>query len=220
MIDRLLRDDTTADELIVIRDALLKHVNRDVLTQRLWAMLGPATDSLDARRYRIAAALALFDPNHPAWQGISRSVARQLTGENPLSTGAWCEAFQPVRSALMRPLLETYNDRLRDSFERSVAFAVLVDFAVQPGNIRRDEELADLLGASVPSTFDRVLGLLSDRQTARRYLHQQLSDRTNVDAAAFAYRRARIATASSSSASQTRPGACCARPQTPPLGPS
>ena len=160
----------TPEEVVVICEALLKHGDRDALPNHFWNRLGSPTSALDGRQLRIAAALARFDPANPRWTDLAKRVAAKLPKENALLIGAWGEAFQPVRGALIAPLLAVYDDRKRDDTERSLAFALLFDYATQSKDLERDQTLVDLIAESDPSNFDRILGELKSPRQAITYL--------------------------------------------------
>jgi len=194
LLDRLLRADSTPNEVIVIRGALLAHGHQNDLASRLWSMLDPPTASLSARQLRVAAALALFDPADSRWRNIANQTATKLIHENPLLIGAWREIFEPVRDALIGPLLAVYNNYEQDGRERDLAFALLFDFATQADNPRTDEALCDLIAESETANFDQILRRISDHRTACNYLDQQLKRLAASDAEG-PYRQGRIAAA-------------------------
>jgi formylglycine-generating enzyme required for sulfatase activity/tRNA A-37 threonylcarbamoyl transferase component Bud32 len=191
LVTRLLS--SRPDELIIIRLALRDRASRPALSRRFWALLEGAGARLTDRQLRALGALALFDAGSPRWRALGTPLAVGLVREDPQLIGDWREVFQPVGDRLAPPLRQVYGGPAPPE-ERSTAFRLLLDFALQPGNLRREEDLADLIAEADPAQFRQILGGLTDRRRALDRLEAQLSRPARFDEAR-ARRQGRIAAA-------------------------
>ncbi len=192
LVEQLLQADTPRDEVLVVRQALHQNCDRDLLAQRLWPLLESLPASLTEHLLRTAAAFALFDPTNPRWRDLCPAVANKLVQENPLLIRSWREVFQPVNDRLRGPLLTVYDDRGRPEAERALTYALLLDFATQPDNDRRNENLSDLIAEADPARLGRILGRITNRQRACAYLASKLEAPAG-DREAIPRRQGRIA---------------------------
>jgi hypothetical protein len=191
---RLQQADARPDELIVIRQALLDHGHAAALTPKLWALLRPTGTELTDPQLRAAGALALFDPKEPRWPALGPPMAAKLVQENPLLIGGWRVVFQPVRGVLDEHLRTIYGHRDRPE-ERALAYTLLFEFATQPDNPGRPEDLAELVAEADPTQFHQLLELLrADRPRAIARLASKLEKPARFDDV-LARRQGRVATA-------------------------
>jgi tRNA A-37 threonylcarbamoyl transferase component Bud32 len=136
-LDELLEDLLRAppQELQTLRMALLPH--KDRFTERLWGIVRDARAAAP-RRLRAASALAVIDPVSPGWSEIGPAVLAALLTEPP-PLWDWLEVLQPVRFALLKPLLQLFH-AIDDPKGALLAATVLADWAGD-----RVEILVDLL---------------------------------------------------------------------------
>jgi formylglycine-generating enzyme required for sulfatase activity len=122
---------------------------RDRLTARLWEQLRQPQPGHEGRVLRAACALAVYDPDNPAWPAAAESLVGRLVAENPVFLGDWIKGLAPVRGQLQERLVEVFRDRraLRQE-ERTLATNVLAEWAAD-----RPEVLADLLMDADPKQF-------------------------------------------------------------------
>ncbi|HEV3022008.1 MAG TPA: SUMF1/EgtB/PvdO family nonheme iron enzyme [Pirellulales bacterium] len=125
LYEQLLRAD--AVKFAIIRDVLAAH--KTALTPRLWEVLAGSEADPQQWRLRAAAALAVYDPANAEWTDIAPGVARQLVAVNPADLGLWREALHGAAPALMKPLSEIFVDPAQGELSRSLATAVLADYA-------------------------------------------------------------------------------------------
>jgi serine/threonine protein kinase/formylglycine-generating enzyme required for sulfatase activity len=192
----ILRPETEADELIVIRQGLQHHRHGEVLTPEFWSVLGGEGTRLSDTQLRAAAALALMDGNHRRWATLGAAVAAKLVRENPLRIGLWREAFQPVSATLKEPLHAFYADHARPA-ERASAYTLLFGFATDPGNLSQPEDLAELIADADPPQYRQVRDQLRDPEYRRRALARlvpQVASPARFDEA-LAVRQGRVAAA-------------------------
>ena len=158
---RALSLEASPEEVLVIREALAGAGLVDSLTRRIQQALQPAGPELTDVQLRAAGVLARLDATHPLWPALASPLARKLVRENSLRIGTWRSVFQPVSRLLIRPLLEQYTAQSQaDVLDR--AFTLLLEFADQPENPKRAEDLAALVGMADPGRMDQVIGLLAD----------------------------------------------------------
>jgi eukaryotic-like serine/threonine-protein kinase len=127
-----------AHEVPVIRDALAAQ--KSELVDRLWAVVAKPEKGKEQQRLPAAAALATYDPDSRRWDKEREPVANALVSVPAVYLGAWLECFRPVRDQLLAPLAVVYRDAKRRETERSLATAILSDYAAD-----RPPVLADLL---------------------------------------------------------------------------
>jgi serine/threonine protein kinase/formylglycine-generating enzyme required for sulfatase activity len=149
--------DAEPHEVPVIRDALVPH--RNMLLDRLWAVVASPARSQEAQRLRAAAALANYDPESPKWTNVSAAVVNDLVQENPVFLGQWSEAFRPVKHALVAPLSVIFRDHAPErAAERTVATNLLADYAA-----RDPRTLAGLLMDADKKQFAVIFPKLKER---------------------------------------------------------
>ena len=193
LVGRIIREDVSADEIAVIRQALLENRQASHLTPGLWRRLSEGRRS-GSPILGVAGALALFAPSDRRWVELGPPIAAELVAKDPLLIGAWRNVFQPVHQWLVGPLRAIFSDIGRPR-ERALAYSLLVGFAVQAGNTARDEELAELSPDADPAEFrKKILGDLRDLKKAVATLLPKLEERAAPDADT-ARRRGRIAAA-------------------------
>jgi len=195
LIERMLKPETTPEELLVIRGALGP---RRLIARRseLDAALKGHGPALSDGQLRALGALALAEPGGATWKDLAGPLARKLADENPLRVGAWREAFQPVAGALTGPLREIYADRARPE-ARALAFTMLLEFADRADNPTRPEDLAALMVESEPERLNLLLTRLgnpADRSRAVAALVPLLTPLARFDDAK-AERQGRVAVA-------------------------
>ena len=98
LYERLLQ--SAPAEFPTLRDMLAEH--REKLSGKLWSDAERAESP--ERRFRAAAALAMYEPVNPGWQTIRDDVVQSLTRVKPEFLGDWKEALRPVRAELLGPL--------------------------------------------------------------------------------------------------------------------
>jgi formylglycine-generating enzyme required for sulfatase activity len=96
---------------------------------------------------------------------LAAPVAAELVARSPSTIGDWRKVFQPVQHTLVGPLRAIFGDITRPR-ERALAYSLLVDFAVEPGNLSRDQDLAELIADASPEEFRAIHGALEDRRKA------------------------------------------------------
>jgi serine/threonine protein kinase/formylglycine-generating enzyme required for sulfatase activity len=136
--DELL--DAEVHDFPVIRDALAPHAA--ILTGGLWGLLeSEAADP--GRRFRAAAALAVYDPRSARWKPVSRWVAEQLIAQPSLEVSRWVDALRPARDQLTSALAARFRKG-----PTPVAAAILAGYAALQFDI-----LAPVLGDAPPDSF-------------------------------------------------------------------
>jgi formylglycine-generating enzyme required for sulfatase activity len=132
-------------ELPVLRDAL--RGQRDAFVGRLWEVAtNPQADA--DQRFRAACSLAGYDAADAAdkderWPTVAPFVADRLLVavlKNPSHYDPLRKTLRPVREPLTKALAAVFRDPQRPESERSLATALLADYAGD-----RPEVLADLL---------------------------------------------------------------------------
>jgi serine/threonine protein kinase/formylglycine-generating enzyme required for sulfatase activity len=166
LIRRAFNPEAGPDELLVIREALAAQPEEG-LKDKLLDLLQERADVLDERHLRAAGMLARIDPTDPIWPGLPVPLARALVRENSLRIGTWRRVFQPVARILIRPLRELYAD-VSQPDARGRAFNLLVEFANEPGNSNRAEDLAALIDTADPKRMEELLGMLTGSGDAAR----------------------------------------------------
>jgi formylglycine-generating enzyme required for sulfatase activity len=151
LLDRLLRDEVNPREIMVIRQALLDNGLASKLAGGLWARLDQRSES-SPPNLGAAGALALFAPRERRWSALSSPIAQELATKGPLAIDDWRAVFQPIERHLAGPLRALLSDDTRPK-ERLLALSLLLNFAVQPANSRRDLDLALLIPDASPEEF-------------------------------------------------------------------
>jgi len=191
LVDRIVREDAHPHEIRVIRQALFDHGQPSLLTPRLWRLLEERRES-SPPNLGAAGALAFFNPEDPRWVELGAPIAAELVSKSPSLIGDWREVFQPVQRWLVGPLRAILGDVGRPR-ERALAFSLLHDFAVHPGNSGRDRDLAELIGDATPEEFLKAIrGDLEDPRKAVPVLLAKL-DNQEPPGERTARRRGRIA---------------------------
>ena len=126
-------------------------------------------------------ALALFMPQDPQWSELGPPIATALVSNGPLLIGDWREVFQPINQQLVGPLRAIFGEISRPREERALAFSLLIDFAVQPGNAARDLDLAELIADASPNEFLVIQRALRDPRKAVTALLAKLDQEEPVD---------------------------------------
>jgi formylglycine-generating enzyme required for sulfatase activity len=114
-------------EVPVIRDALAPH--KDVLLDKLWAVVETPPKGKEGQRLRAAAALARYDPDSEKWAAAQEAVGNDLVAVPALHLSLWMESLRPVRTKLLPQLAVVYRDTRRRETERSLATDILADYA-------------------------------------------------------------------------------------------
>jgi serine/threonine protein kinase/formylglycine-generating enzyme required for sulfatase activity len=130
--------DAEPNEVPVIRDALASH--KDQLLDKLWAIVETPAKGKESQRLRAASALAKYDPESQKWANVQDAVGNDLVGVPAVYLAIWMDGLRPVRSKLLAPLAEVYQDAKRRESERSLATDILADYAAD-----QPQMLADLL---------------------------------------------------------------------------
>jgi hypothetical protein len=174
-------------ELLVVRAALRPHAEE--LRDDLWRRLEqPGT--APARRLRILAALAAFDPRGAGWRTAAAGALEPWLSADPLSLGVWTEALRPARDSLLGPLTEVFKGK-RLKGHGLVAASILADYAGD-----RTETLTELVLEADDRQFATLVPALGrDRRRAIPLLLGEVKRRagpgvTEVARPALARRRA------------------------------
>jgi formylglycine-generating enzyme required for sulfatase activity len=192
LVDRLLREDVRPGEIAVIRQALARQGQANLLTRRLWTLVAERHGS-EVPNLGAAGALALFAPGDSRWVELGPPITAELVSRGPLLIGDWRQVFQPVQRHLIGPLRAIFADFSRPR-ERTVSGSVLLDFALQPGNSARDEDLAELIPDADPEEFRTILRGVGNRRRAATVLLSKLVGPPASDEQS-ARRRGRVAAA-------------------------
>jgi formylglycine-generating enzyme required for sulfatase activity/tRNA A-37 threonylcarbamoyl transferase component Bud32 len=192
LVDHILRDDVHPREISVIRHALLSNGLSSGLEPRLWRLIEEGRES-SSLNLGAAGALAFFTPQDPRWAQIGTPIAAELVSKSPLLIGGWRDVFQPIQRSLVGPLRAIFGDADRPR-ERAIAGSLLLDFAVQPDNPRRDEDLAELIGDAAPDDFSAIHLARPDPRKAVPVLLAKLKSQ-DPPSEASSRRRGRIAAA-------------------------
>ena len=168
-VDYLLRPSTGAEEVLVIREMLSHKPQRDPTLMLLRSALSDGGAKMGRSGLHAAGAMARLSPRDPAWSGRWEPLARALVEENTLDLGIWREVFQPVANLLTEPLRRIYADRTwPDPRSRERALGLLLEFALQPDNPDRVEDLVTLLGEAEEGPFRAIFGHLLSSGTRER----------------------------------------------------
>jgi formylglycine-generating enzyme required for sulfatase activity len=192
--DRLL--EVEPQELLLIRNALLRHHPEAGLARDLWSVVdGPKADA--GRKFRSLVALAAFDPGNNRWRTVRAPDIEPLLSANPFHLEAWVDGLRGVRLSLLAPLAEVF--RTDQTERRQVAANILADYAKD-----RPGLLAELVADADAKQFvvlRPVLGLEGNRKEAAPLLRREIGRAAAADGqdeqgrAARASRRANAAAA-------------------------
>jgi formylglycine-generating enzyme required for sulfatase activity/tRNA A-37 threonylcarbamoyl transferase component Bud32 len=180
LVERIVRTDVHPREITVVRQALLAHGRASILAPRLWRLLREGSHRAPAN-LGAAGMLALFRPHDPAWDQFAASIARTLVMKGPLFIGEWREVFQPIEHHLVAPLRAVFGATSEPREARALAFSLLLDFAVQPGNTSRDPDLAELIGDASPEEFREITRGLGQPKSAITVLLAKLDQPRSLD---------------------------------------
>jgi formylglycine-generating enzyme required for sulfatase activity/serine/threonine protein kinase len=190
LVNQIVREDVHPHEICVVRQALLEHDQARHFVPRLWQVVAERPVS-SPPNLGAAGALASFSREDPRWAALAEPIAAELVSKSPTSIGEWREVFQPVERSLVPPLRAIFGDVGRPR-ERALAFSLLLDFAVSPGNTRRDQDLAELVADANPDEFLAIRHALEDRARMAAVLLAKLDQREPPNEAT-ARRRGRLA---------------------------
>ena len=108
MVDDLLESD--AGDFFVCRMCL--RFRKDELADSLWlATSDLSKESSSGKRFRAAAALALYDPDSPNWQKVAPDVASYLASINEIEMAQWLKSVTPIRDKLKPTLINAFLSR-------------------------------------------------------------------------------------------------------------
>jgi formylglycine-generating enzyme required for sulfatase activity/tRNA A-37 threonylcarbamoyl transferase component Bud32 len=159
MVEYLLTSD--AGDFSVCR-MCLRFRKRD-LTQRLWATaLNVANENSD-RRFRAAAALALYDPLSEHWLRIAPDVGGYLTSLNQIEMADWLDSLNSlslVRHWLKPHLVSEFQSAHSNNDISQVRAAAVLSLMFT------DE--VDFLTTLIPATTSRQLPLIVEALRANR----------------------------------------------------
>jgi serine/threonine protein kinase/formylglycine-generating enzyme required for sulfatase activity len=194
LVDDATKPEATPEELLVIRDGLVRNQALDAFLDPLIARLPQAHEPLGDAAIRALGLLAAARPDWTRWPEFADRLAARLVQVNPFEIAPWREVFQPVSALLTQPLRGIYSDRSQHQ-PRALAFSLLLEFASQDDNGQRPEALAALLPDADPDQLRALLRRLSssdDRQRALAAILPSISVPAQGDLAR-AERQARLA---------------------------
>ena len=142
LVDHLTRPEATPEELLVIREGLLRNKALEPFIEPLISGLPPSGERLSDAAIRASGVLALERPGWSRWPEFADQIATKLVQVNPFEIAAWREVFQPVSTALEGPLRRIYADRTQ-SKPRALAFSLLLEFVSQADDLERQERWRD-----------------------------------------------------------------------------
>ncbi|MHB8863665.1 MAG: bifunctional serine/threonine-protein kinase/formylglycine-generating enzyme family protein [Pirellulaceae bacterium] len=125
---------------------------RGELIPRLWNVLRQAEVHTGVERLRAASALAVCDPDNPAWNDVSSDTVAQLIHVSSTQRPAWIHLLRPVKEPLLPHLMAIYRDNERSLPDREAVTEVLADFAADA-----PERLVDLITQADPRQFVMLL---------------------------------------------------------------
>jgi serine/threonine protein kinase/formylglycine-generating enzyme required for sulfatase activity len=167
LFERLVTPEATPEEVLVIREGLLRHHALEPFVEPAIAGLRPPSEPLDDAALRRLGLLARARPAWGRWPEYAGPIARRLVRVNPAEIAAWRRVFQPIGAALDGPLRSIYADRSEHE-PRALAFSLLLEFASQPDHPDRAEALAGLLADADPGQFHEVFRRLASREDRDR----------------------------------------------------
>ena len=194
LVDHLTRPEATPEELLVIREGLLRNKALEPFIEPLIAGLPPSESGSATPRSGHLVCWRLARPGWSRWPEFADQIATKLVQVNPFEIAAWREVFQPVSTALEGPLRRIYADRTQ-SKPRALAFSLLLEFVSQADDLERPEALAGLLSDADPDQFRSILRRLSsaaDRERALAMILPAINLPAQGDLA-LAQRQARLA---------------------------
>ncbi len=133
------------DELLLLRSAL-KPYSSDVVPH-FWTTL-TNENAASSVRFRAAVMLAGLDASNERWPAFANEVTRWFVRENPLYTGRWVEALQPIHNQLVEPFKTAARDVKLTELERSASASAFVTYAADS-----PQSLAELLLDLEPRPF-------------------------------------------------------------------
>jgi formylglycine-generating enzyme required for sulfatase activity len=169
LFDRAVRPEATPDEVLVIRDGLMRHGALSAFVETIIGGVHPPSEPLDKAGLRRLALLASARPDWSRWPDYAGRIAARLVRVNPSEIANWRRVFQPIGASLEAPLRAIYADR-SEREPRALAFSLLLEFASRPDRTDRPEALAGLLADADPDQFHHILPRLASREDRARAL--------------------------------------------------
>jgi serine/threonine protein kinase/formylglycine-generating enzyme required for sulfatase activity len=169
LFDRAVAADSTPEEVLVIRDVMMRHGALAPHVGPMIAALSPPSEPLDDAGLRRLGLLAAARADWSRWPEFTGPIAARLVRVNPAELAAWRRVFQPIGAALDGPLRAIYADR-SEREPRALAFSLLLEFASRSDRPDRPEALAGLLTEADPDQFQHVLRRLASREDRARAL--------------------------------------------------
>ena len=97
LFDRLVKPEATPEEVLVIRDGLLRNNALEPFVEPLIAGLRPPLGAAQRRRdCGGSACWPLARPGWSRWPEFAGRIAARLVQVNPFEIAAWREVFQPI----------------------------------------------------------------------------------------------------------------------------
>lgn len=116
--------DVSVDEVGLVCEVLEPYAAS--LTPKLWKSVA-ADKVTTATQLRLAAALAVFDPDSKSWAKIASDVVASLTSLNPIEAQRWVQVLSPGRNWLL-PELQSLFESNDNQASRVMAAHALVHF--------------------------------------------------------------------------------------------
>ena len=134
LLDRLL--DAEPNQIFPICQVLLPH--KEIFLNSLWDKLGVLKK--ETQHLRVAASLAIFDPESSNWPNIASKVAMEIIDTPPVYLSIWMELFKPVKIKLISPLTSIFSNPALVKNERYISADILAEYTEDNSIV-----LADLL---------------------------------------------------------------------------
>jgi serine/threonine protein kinase/formylglycine-generating enzyme required for sulfatase activity/tetratricopeptide (TPR) repeat protein len=147
--------DVEPREFLVLRDELKPQ--RDALVPNLWVQLD-AAQAGDLNLLPVAAALAVYDRENSRWPSCADKIARTLVSADPLISGTWVDALEPISEQLIPPLEALFRDAARPESEHVLATTILARYARTDADV-----LARLLVAADTKAFNRLFDVAQSK---------------------------------------------------------
>lgn len=143
------------EQFLTVRDQLATHKN-ERRNDEHWKI---STDvSIEAsRRFRAAAALALFDTGSSNWTELNTTdfIVQQLVDVSPVNLATWQKAFEPVSAKLLPSLQSIFVNEKTTETQKSLAASLIAHYAKD-----NPEVLTATLIESDPRSFAILLTAL------------------------------------------------------------
>ena len=164
-----MADAADPQEVLLIRSEL----SRDAagLVEGLWKKVEAAQTPRE-QRFRQLVGLAAFDPSNRRWAELGPELAAALVQTNPLYLPVWTEAFRPVKSVLIAPLVAHFSGRTPDG-RRYAAATLLATYGADSVEL-----LVRLLETADAEQYQRIFPLLATaehRQAALEALRRKIT---------------------------------------------